>query len=178
MKTLEAKQIAILAENQYEDLELWYPKFRLAEEGAVTTVVAPEGGVYRSKHGYPVKADAEVEKLDPDGFDAVVIPGGFAPDFMRRDPRMIRFLEKAAEFNRVIAAICHGGWMLISANIIRGKHVTGFHSIKNDLVNAGGIYEDSPVVRDEKLITSRMPSDLPVFCSAIIQALQEAPVKV
>ena len=175
---LEGKHVAILAEAQYEDLELWYPKLRFVEEKMLVSVVGAGKDVYHSKHGYPVPVDASVEKVDVGGFDAVVIPGGSAPDYMRRNMAMVEFVRKANEQNKVVGAICHGGWMLVSANIIKGKNVTGFYSIKDDLINAGGKYHDSPVVHDHNIITSRVPADLPVFCMKIIEVLAAKHVKV
>lgn len=173
MKKAEGKHVVILAENQYEDLELWYPKLRLHEEKAIVTVAAMKPDIYYSKHGYPVEIDATLDKLEVHGVDAVIIPGGYAPDHMRRHPAMVDFVREASKQQKIIAAICHAGWMLVSANIIRGKKVTGFFSIKDDLVNAGGLYEDSPVVRDGHIITSRMPNDLPAFCQEIIEAMSD-----
>lgn len=168
---MNGKRVAILVENLYEDLELWYPKLRLAEEGGRTSVIGPKADTYASKHGYPVKADAGVDDVKAADFDAVVIPGGYAPDHMRRHTGMVRFVKEMAGNGKVVAAICHGGWMLASADVVRDKHVTCFFSIKDDLKHAGGKYEDSEVVRDGMLITSRMPSDLPAFCREIIDAV-------
>ena len=173
MKSLQGRHIAIFAEQLYEDLELWYPKLRLSEEGAEITVIGTGAETYPSKHGYPVKADASIEHVHVDGFDALVIPGGYAPDHMRRHAKMIEFVKKANDQDKVIAAICHGGWLLASAGIIHGRRVTGFFSIQDDLKNAGAVYVDAPVVRDGNLVTSRIPADLPFFCSAIIEAISE-----
>src|SRR5439155_24922193 len=126
---------------------------------------------YKSKHGYPVKADAEADTVNAAQFDAVIIPGGFAPDYMRRSPAMIRLVKEAHEQGKVVAAICHAGWMLASAGIARGKTLTCFKSIKDDLVNAGANYVDREVVRDGNLITSRFPNDLPAFMREIVGAL-------
>lgn len=169
---LAGKHIAVLAENMYEDLELWYPLIRLREAGADVSVVAPAAGAtYKSKHGLEVKADASAEGARADGFDAVVIPGGFAPDYMRRSEAMVKFVRDASDSGKVVAAICHAGSMLVSANVLKGKTVTCYRSIKDDVVNAGGNYVDKPVVRDGRLITSRVPDDLPSFCKEIISAL-------
>ena len=168
---LSGKRIAILVENKYEDQELWYPFHRLREEGAEVSVIGPERAAYASKHGYPVQADLAIGSAVPDRFDAVVIPGGYAPDHMRRHPDMVAFVRQANEKGKIIAAICHAGWMLASARILRGRRVTGFFSIKDDLENAGATYEDRSVVRDGNLITSRTPDDLPDFCREIIGAL-------
>jgi len=170
---LEGKRVAVLAENMYEDLELWYPLLRLREAGAEVTVVAPTAGAtYKSKHGLEVKADLSAEDAKAEQFDAVVIPGGFAPDYMRRSEAMVRFVRDANDEGKIVAAICHAGSMLVSAKVLMGKTVTCYKSIKDDVINAGGKYVDRAVVRDGDLITSRVPDDLPAFCSEIISALK------
>lgn len=168
---LTGKRIAILAEDLYEDLELWYPVLRFREAGAEVTIIGSGSETYASKHGYPVQADMSAENARAAAFDAVVIPGGYAPDHMRRQPAMVDFVREAVEQDKIVAAICHAGWMLASAGVVRGRRVTCFSSIKDDMVNAGGQYEDSEVVRDGNLITSRMPDDLPAFCRTIGEAL-------
>lgn len=174
---LQGKRVAILAENQYEDMELWYPFYRLREAGADVFVVGTgTADTYTSKHGYPVKVDAEADTVDASQFDLIVIPGGYSPDYMRRSTAMVSLVRQANEQGKLIAAICHAGWMLCSANIIRGRTVTGFKSIKDDMVNAGGQYVDQEVVRDGNLITSRTPADLPAFLREIVGALEDARV--
>jgi protease I len=169
---LSGKRVAVLAENMYEDLELWYPLIRLREAGAEVSVVAPTAGAtYKSKHGLEVKADLSAEVAKAKEFDAVVIPGGFAPDYMRRSEAMVRFVRDANDEGKIVAAICHAGSMLVSARVLKGKTVTCYKSIKDDVVNAGGNYVDKAVVRDGDLITSRVPDDLPAFCGEIISAL-------
>ena len=169
---LRGKRVAVLAEQLYEDLELWYPLLRLREAGADVFVVGSgTADEYRSKHGYPVKVDAEADTVTAAQFDAVIIPGGYAPDYMRRCPAMIRLVREANEQGKIVAAICHAGWMLSSASIARGRTLTCFTSIKDDLVNAGATYVDREVVRDGNLITSRVPGDLPAFLREIISAL-------
>lgn len=171
-KRLAGKNIAILAEEIYEDLELWYPLLRMREAGAQVTVVGPERGqTYPSKHGYPVQADKAIQEVKADQFDAVIIPGGYAPDRMRRHPAMVALVREAARMNKVVAAICHAPWMLASAEVVRGKNVTCFFAIKDDLIHAGAHYQDAEVVVDGNIITSRQPGDLPAFCRAIIGAL-------
>jgi protease I len=172
---LEGKRVAILAEQMYEDQELWYPLFRLREAGAEVFVVGSgTADEYKSKHGYPVKVDGEADTVNAAQFDAVIIPGGYSPDHMRRSPAMIRLVREAHDQGKVVAAICHAGWMLASAGIAQGKTLTCFKSIKDDLVNAGANYVDREVVRDGNLITSRFPNDLPAFMREIIKALAEA----
>jgi protease I len=173
---LTHQRVAILLEDLYEDLEFWYPLFRLREAGAEVTVVGSGATGYTSKHGYPAQADTSADRVSAADFDAVIIPGGYAPDHMRRSQAMVDFVREAVGQGKIVAAICHAGWLLASAKVIRGKRVTGFFSIKDDLINAGGIYEDKAVVHEGNLITSRMPSDLPVFCSTIIQAMAGAKV--
>ncbi len=171
---LKGKRVAVLAENMYQELELWYPLLRLREAGAETFVVGTgSAGSYTSKHGYPVQVDVAADQVSPAEVDAVVIPGGYSPDLMRRYPAMVNLVREAFEQGKVVAAICHAGWMLASAGILKGKTATCFFAIKDDLVNAGANYVDAEVVRDGNLITSRMPSDLPAFCRAIIEALSE-----
>lgn len=169
---LSGKRVAILAENNYQDLELWYPLLRLQEEGAEVKVVGTGSAeTYTSKHGYPVTADVTADRVSADEFDAVIIPGGYAPDLMRRYPAMVRLVREAFQQGKIVAAICHAGWMLVSADVLRGRRATSFFAIKDDMVNAGAEWVDEEVVRDGNLITSRMPSDLPAFCRTIIIAL-------
>ncbi len=170
--SLRGKRVAILAEDLYEELELWYPLLRLREAGADTIVVGTGKEVYAGKHGYPVEVEATVSGISADDLDAIVIPGGYAPDLMRRFPALLDLVREAVEANKVVAAICHGGWVLVSAGVLSGRRVTGFFSIKDDLVNAGARYVDRAVVQDGHLITSRVPDDLPAFCQAIIAALE------
>jgi len=170
--TLQGKRVAVLAENMYQELELWYPLLRLREAGAETLVVGTGSATtYTSKHGYPVDVDAVAGELTAADVDAVVVPGGYAPDLMRRYPGMVSLVRDAFEQGKVVAAICHAGWLLVSAGILRGKKATCFFAIKDDLVNAGAIYVDEEVVVDGNLITSRTPMDLPAFCRAIVDAL-------
>src|SRR5262245_33484911 len=171
----KGKRVAILVENIYEDLELWYPYYRLQEAGAEVTLVGPKADqTYTSKHGYPAKSDVAAETVSGADYDAVIIPGGFSPDHMRRTPAMVRFVREANAAGKPVAAICHGGWMLASADCIRGKRMTSFHSIKDDMVDAGGQWVDEAVVVDGNVISSRTPKDLPHFMQAILQALSGA----
>ncbi|MBC8447708.1 MAG: type 1 glutamine amidotransferase [Chloroflexi bacterium] len=171
---LEGKRIAVLAEELYQELELWYPLLRLREAGAEVQVIGTGSAeTYGSKHGYPVTVDAAASEVSSDDFDAVIIPGGYAPDRMRRYPALVNFVREMDAQGKVVAAICHAGWVLASAGILQGRQATCFFAIKDDLVNAGAIYLDQPVVRDGNLITSRLPDDLPFFCRTIIEALAE-----
>jgi protease I len=156
----------------YEDLELWYPKLRLAEAGMEVVVAGPEAGrQYSGKHGYPCRSDAAIGEVHAAQFDGVVIPGGFMPDKLRRDPRVLRLVRDFASASKLVAAICHGGWIAISAGVYRGVRVTGSPGIKDDLVNAGAIWEDASVVVDRHFVSSRKPDDLPDFCRAVIEIL-------
>ena len=171
---LSGKRIALLAGDNYQELELWYPLLRFQEAGAQVTVVGEATGrVHTSKHGYEVTADIAASEVSSNDYDAIVIPGGYAPDLMRRNPAMVGLVKDAYYKGKVVAAICHAGWMLASADIIRGKRLTSFYSIKDDMVNAGANWVDEPVVRDGRLITSRIPQDLPFFCREIISVLLE-----
>ncbi len=168
---LKGKKIAILLEQLYEDPEFWYPYYRFLEEGADVRVTAPDVKEYKSKYGYPATSDLAAEDARGADFDAVIIPGGYSPDHMRRSEDLVRFVREAEAAGKIIAAICHGPWMLISAGVVKGREVTAFFSIKDDLINGGGRYVDREVVRDGNIITSRMPKDLPAFCREIIEAL-------
>jgi len=165
------KRILFFAAPLYEDLELWYPKIRLEEEGHATTVAGLGEAVYHGKRGYPVTPDATVDEVVARSFDALVIPGGYAPDILRRSARVLELTREIHEAGKPIAFICHAGWVPISAGIVRGKRGTSVGAIKDDLVNAGMLWEDSPVVVDGNLITSRGPADLPQFCKALLAAL-------
>jgi deglycase len=169
---IKGKRIVLLVEDRYQVLELWYPLIRLREAGAEVTVVGPEGGrIYRSGNGYEIISDLPVADIRIQDYDGVVVPGGYAPDLMRRNPAMISIVRDAYNQGKIVAAICHAGWMLASAGIVRGKKVTSFYSMKDDMINAGAVWCDEPVVRDGRIITSRKPEDLPFFCRAIIDAL-------
>jgi protease I len=146
----------------------------LKEEGAEVTIVGTGSSqTYTSKHGYPVEVNKEAKEIDMSKYDGVVIPGGYAPDMMRRFPEMVKIVREADQKGKIIAAICHAGWMLVSAGILKGKKVTGVSAIRDDLVNAGANYVDEEVVRDGNLITSRKPGDLPAFCREILKALTQ-----
>jgi protease I len=168
---LQGKKIEIFLEKMYEDLEFWYPNLRMKEEGAEVVVIAPKVDTYTGKHGLPAKADQAIIAVKDDEFHALIIPGGYSPDHMRRSPEMIEFVKRMNNNGKTIAAICHAPWMLASADIIRGKKLTSFFSIKDDLIHAGAEWIDQEVVCDGNLITSRNPHDLPAFCKTIIKVL-------
>jgi len=173
MPELSGKRAAILVEQQYQEMEVWYPAYRLKEAGCQVTLLGPEAGKsYPSKLGYPAVSDKGVKDVRADDFDVVVIPGGFAPDFIRRHAEMIQFVQQMANKGKLLAAICHGPWVLCSTNALRGKKATCFFAIKDDVINAGANYVDEVVVRDGNLITSRKPDDLPAFMQMIIAAMK------
>ena len=170
---LKGKKVAILLEDLYEDPEFWYPYFRLKEEGATVTAVAPLVQVYKSKYGFPASATLAAKDAQAEQFDAVVVPGGWAPDRMRRSPELLKFLEDCYQQGKITAAICHGPWMLCSVRALKGRKATCFPAIVDDVVNAGAVYVNEAVVRDGHVITSRVPEDLPDFCREIIKAMKE-----
>ncbi|MFB6291393.1 MAG: type 1 glutamine amidotransferase domain-containing protein [Candidatus Bipolaricaulia bacterium] len=172
MKDLSNVKVAFLVDDGYEDMECWYPKIRLEEEGAETAVASRETGVVKSKHGYPIEAKFTPDELDPGDFDAVVIPGGTgSPDKLRRSKAVKDFVREMDKEGKLLAMICHAGWVPISAGVLKGKVATGYEAIKDDLVNAGVDYRDESVVVDDNLISSRHPGDLPDFLRAIIDYL-------
>jgi protease I len=167
------KRVALLVENLYQDQEVWYPFYRLKEEGAEVVVVGTGSAkMYTSKFGYPIDVDRSAAEVSAADFDAVIIPGGYAPDLMRRYPDMVKLVREAVLADKVVASICHGGWMLASAKILQGRTVTSFFAIKDDLEHAGAKFVDVEVAVDGNLITSRKPEDLPAFLRAIIAALE------
>jgi protease I len=171
---LTGKRVAVLVEQQYQEMEVWYPVYRLREAGCAVTLVGPEAGkTYASKLGYPAKSDAAAGDVSAADFDAVVIPGGFAPDYIRRHEPMLKLVRDAASAGKPVAAVCHGPWVLCSTPALKGKTATCFHSIKDDVVNAGARYVDREVVVDGNVITSRKPDDLPAFVAAVMKALAE-----
>lgn len=181
---VKGKRVAILAEDLYEDPELWYPYYRLQEAGAEVVVVGPQAGAtYQSKHGYPVQTDAAAADLQGTDFDAVIVPGGFSPDRMRRSPDMVRLVREAYEAGKVVAAICHGPWVFISTdrrrgtNIVKGRDVTGYEAIEDDMINAGGNWlgHTHGAVRRGNVVTGRVPDDLAEFCREVIKAIRKEP---
>lgn len=171
---LHKVRAGILVEQQYQELEVWYPYYRLCEAGCQVALVGPEAGVtYPSKLGYPAKSERGAKDVSAKDFDVLVIPGGFAPDFIRRHETMVRLVSTMAEQGKIVAAICHGPWVLCSTQALKGKKATCFFAIKDDVSNAGASYVDAEVVRDGNLITSRKPDDLPVFMQTIFQAIKE-----
>jgi protease I len=176
--TLAGKRVAVLAEANFEDLELWYPLLRLKEAGAEIFVVGTgSSDTYVGKHGVPVKVDAEADTVGAAQFDAVIVPGGWAPDRLRRYPSVLRLVKEADEQGKVIGSICHGPSVLISAQILKGRTITCVKAIKDDVINAGANYVDKEVVRDGNLVTSRTPDDLPAWGAALVAAIAEGPAR-
>lgn len=172
MYDISGKRAAILVADHYNDLEFWYPKIRLQEAGGQVIVAGPKkGATYSSKFGMPATADAAYEDLTPDSVNALIIPGGYAPDIMRRHQAAIDLVASVCKQGKPIAFICHAGWLAASAGIVHGKRCTSFFSIKDDMVNAGAKWEDAAVVIDDNIISSRTPDDLPDFCKALLQKM-------
>ena len=169
---LKGKRVIILVEQMYNEFEFWYPYYRLKEAGAEVVVVGSGSAEeYTAKSGLPCRADTSADQISATDFDGIIIPGGYAPDHMRRHPSMVKLVKDFFEAGKVVAAICHAGWLLASSEIIKGRTVTSFFSIKDDLVHAGANWVDKEVVVDGRLITSRKPDDLPAFMKAVIAAL-------
>jgi len=169
---LKGKRIAIFVDQLYQEMEVWYPYYRLIEEGAEVHFVGAEAGkTYPSKTGYPAVSAKSYAELNAGDYDGVVAPGGFAPDFIRRNPQANEFIAGVNRRGKLVAAICHGLWCCVSADVLRGRHCTSFFSIKEDVCNAGGLWEDSEVVVDANLVSSRKPDDLPAFVFAAIGVL-------
>ncbi len=169
---MASKKVAILVEDLYQVLEVWYPLLRLKEEGIAATLVGTGlKETYNSRDGYPAKIDKSINEVKASDFDGVIIPGGYAPDILRRYEKVVDFVRTMHASGKVVAAICHGGWLLVSAGIVKGRTATCFFAIKDDLIAAGAKYVDQEVAVDGKLITSRKPEDLPRFVREIIKAL-------
>jgi len=167
------KKALILVENGYEELEMWVPYYRLLEEGIGVTCVGPQTGAsYAGKRGLEVRAELSFADVDLGGVLAVIIPGGWAPDRLRTHPQAVTLVKQAYERGIAVAAICHAGSLLVSADIVRGKRLTSTRSIRDDLRAAGAVWVDEPVVVDANLITSRTPTDLPAFLPAILAAIR------
>jgi protease I len=170
---MAAKKVAIMVDEMYQVLEVWFPYYRLKETGIEVNLIAAETNKeYHSKEGYPCVSQVAARDANANDYDCMIVPGGFAPDFMRRSADVIKFANDMVNAGKVIAAICHGGWLLCSTNIYKGKKATCFMAIKDDIQNAGAYYVDAECVVDDNLITSRKPDDLPAFCTAVLRALQ------
>lgn len=173
-QSISGQRILILVGDDYEDLELWYPKLRLIEEGAIVTVAGLQAKTkYVGKNGYPCVSDVAIESVQSNSFEGLICPGGWMPDKLRRDPKVLSLTREFAAAGKLVAAVCHGGWIPISANVYRGVKVTGSPGIKDDLINAGGMFEDASVVVDRHFVSSRKPDDLPDFCKGMLQVLSK-----
>lgn len=174
--SLTNKKIALFVAEDYEDLEAWYPYLRLKEAGVEVTVIASDNvkdNIVDSKHGYPIRIEKKAKEVNPDNFDGVIIPGGWAPDKLRRCNNTLRFVKKMNTNNKLIASICHGGWVLASAAVIKGKKLTSTSAIKDDLINAGAVWVNDEVVVDKNFVSSRSPEDLPAFLKEILKFLEQ-----
>lgn len=173
---LKNARVAVLVENLYQELELWYPVLRLREEGVNVTVVGPSTGeVFASKIGYPATADVAVEDVSAEDFDAVIVPGGFSPEYLRRNRPFVDLVRETNAAGTTLAAICHAGWLLASADVVDGRRVTSVAPIKDDVIHAGGKWIDESVVEDGNLVTAQLPNDLPDFMAAVLRKLAAAP---
>ena len=169
MASLTGRRFLCFTGDDYEDLELWYPKLRLIEAGATFDVAGDQAGKkYHGKHGYPCVSDLAIAGLRAADYDGLICAGGWMPDKLRRDPEVLRITREFADQSKLVAAICHGGWIPISAGVYRGVRVTGSPGIRDDLVNAGAVFEDAAVVVDRHFVSSRRPDDLPDFCRAML----------
>lgn len=173
MEELRDKKVVIISTHNFEDTELIYPYYRLKEAGADVKIASLEKGTIRGKHGIEVTAERAIKELDADNYDAVIIPGGWAPDRLRVYKEVLDLVSRMNKKGKLIAAICHGPHVLISAGVVRGKKLTAVRPLWDDLKNAGATVQDKAVVRDKNIITSRFPPDLPVFCKEIIKALSK-----
>jgi len=172
---LTGKRVVVLVEQQYQEMEVWYPIYRLREAGCTVTIIGPEAGTtYASKLGYPAKSDKAARDVSANDFDGIVIPGGFAPDYIRRSEAMLKLVRDMNQQGKVVASICHGPWVLCSTPALKGKKATCFFSIKDDVMNAGASYVDAECVVDGNLITSRKPDDLPAFMKAVMAGLAKS----
>jgi protease I len=169
-----ARTVAVLVEDHYQELEVWYPAYRLREAGYETLFLGTGKPEYRSKLGYPVKAEGEVKEVQARNFAGVIVPGGWAPDYLRRSPEMLEFVAALDKAGKAVGAICHAAWVLCSAGILKGRTATCFHAIKDDVIHAGAKYVDQEVVVDKNLVTSRKPDDLPAFMRGFLKVLDSA----
>ncbi len=168
------KTVAVLVEDLYQVLEVWYPVLRLKEAGIRTvTIGSGTKETYGSREGYPCKVETSIDKVNARDFDGVVIPGGYAPDILRRYPKIVEFVRQLHDEGKAVASICHGGWLLVSAGILKDRKATSFFAIKDDLIAAGAEYVDAEVAVDGNLITSRKPDDLPRFTEELIKFLNQ-----
>lgn len=174
--TIQKKSFLLFIDDMYEDLEVWYPKLRLEEAGARAVCAAPEAHrVYTGKHGYPCESDGAIADMKAADFTGIILPGGFAPDKLRRLDKVKELIREFMDAGKLVAHVCHGGWMAASAGVCKGYTMTSTPGIKDDLVNAGAIWVDKEAVTDRNMVSSRRPSDLPAFMRAIFAFLEQAP---
>lgn len=171
---MQNRTLLAFLDDVYEDLELWYPKLRLEESGYAVKCAAPEIKTCLGKHGYPAVPDLLLRDARSQDFCGLLVPGGFMPDKLRRDARVLSLTREFFEQGKLVAFICHGGWIPISARILKGRRATGSLGIKDDLENAGAIWVDAAVVADGNLISSRTPRDLAAFGAAMVRFLDAA----
>ncbi len=176
MSSSLSARVLIFVGDDYEDLELWYPKLRLEEAGCRCTVAGQKAGhVYRGKHGYPCESAAAIADVRGDDFEGLLVPGGWMPDKLRRDAHVLELTRHFSQSGKLLATICHGPWILISAGVCRGVRMTSTPGIRDDVANAGADWVDEPVVACDNIISSRRPSDLPVFAAKMVEFLAAAP---
>ncbi|PWT99167.1 MAG: hypothetical protein C5B53_05730 [Candidatus Melainabacteria bacterium] len=175
---LSGKKVLIFAGPDFEDRELFYPLYRFLEAGATVKVAGLGEKTYKGKYGLPIEVDGVCADFVKDSWDAVVVPGGWAPDKIRANNDALEIVRKTLKNGNVVASICHGGWVLASADVVKGKTVTSYENIKHDLIHAGATWVDREVVVDQGIVTSRKPSDLPAFCRETIKLLQKSKVAV
>lgn len=167
------KKVVILVEKIFEDLEAWYPKIRLTGENIEVVIAGTELKTYQGKNGLQIEPDKKIADINEEDFDGIIIPGGFAPDFLRRDPKVLELVKAFDDNNKLVAFICHAGWVPVSAKVVKGRKGTSLPAIKDDMINAGYIWEDKPVVVDRNFVSSRVPADLEHFCKAILEVLNK-----
>ena len=165
------RMIAILIGPEYEDLEVWYPKYRLEAAGYPAPLVGVSGQTFKGKHGYPAPVELSLDQVNPAELAGVLAPGGWAPDKLRRDPAILNLIREVDGRGGLVGTICHGPWFLISAGILRGRRLTSTVGIRDDVMNAGATWVDAPVVTDGNLVSSRVPKDLPAFGEALVDWL-------
>jgi protease I len=170
-KSNGGKTVAVLVEDLYQEMEVWYPAYRLREAGHKTLFLGTGKPEYKSKLGYPVKAEGDIKEVKARDVDGVIVPGGFAPDFLRRSPEILALVADLDRAGKPIGSICHAAWVLCSAGILKGRTATCYFAIKDDVANAGAKYVDQEVVVDRNLVTSRKPDDLPAFMREFLKVL-------
>ncbi len=170
--SLEGKTVVVLLGPEFEDLEFWVPVMRLQEEGATVIIAGPKAGeTLKGKNGLPARAELAFEEVNPAKVDAIVIPGGWAPDKLRRYESVRRLVRTLYEAQKIVGMICHAGLVGISAGIVRGHEATGSEGIKDDLINAGAIWKDEPALRSGNIVWGRVVPDIPAFCRELVKAL-------